>query len=192
MRHAACLLPAWGWPQRPLECLPLSLSYHLLPPEYGCHGDAKPCRGSSLRPAVKYSGESTCFGARHSWVHIPNVKEKYTRKLQILSFTSGLTEICRRMALSNCSEEVGDGAMVYMNFWLENTCSQACVCVCACVRAWVRACMSVTQLCPTLCDPMDCSPPGSSVYGILQTRILEWVAISFSSSQAYIWVKDYC
>ena len=38
----------------------------------------------------------------------------------------------------------------------------------------------VTQLCPTLWDPMDCSPPGSSVHGILQARILEWVAISFS------------
>ena len=36
------------------------------------------------------------------------------------------------------------------------------------------------QLCLTLCDPMDCSPPGSSVYGICQARILEWVAISFS------------
>ena len=38
----------------------------------------------------------------------------------------------------------------------------------------------VAQLCPTLCDPMDCSPPGSSVHGILQTRILERVAIPFS------------
>ena len=38
----------------------------------------------------------------------------------------------------------------------------------------------VTQSCPTLCDPVDCSPPGSSVHGILQARILEWVAISFS------------
>ena len=38
----------------------------------------------------------------------------------------------------------------------------------------------VVQSCPTLCDPMDCSPPGSSVHGILQARILEWVAISFS------------
>ena len=36
----------------------------------------------------------------------------------------------------------------------------------------------VAQSCPTLCDPMDCSPPGSSVHGILQARILEWVAIS--------------
>ena len=38
----------------------------------------------------------------------------------------------------------------------------------------------VAQLCPTLCNPVDCSPPGSSVHGILQARILEWVAISFS------------
>ena len=38
----------------------------------------------------------------------------------------------------------------------------------------------VTQLCLTLCDPMDCSPPGSSVHGILQTRVLEWGAIAFS------------
>ena len=36
------------------------------------------------------------------------------------------------------------------------------------------------QSCPSLCDPMDCSPPGSSVHGILQARILEWVAIPFS------------
>ena len=39
---------------------------------------------------------------------------------------------------------------------------------------------SITKLCPTLCDPTDCSPPGSSVHGISQARILEWVAISSS------------
>ena len=50
-----------------------------------------------------------------------------------------------------------------------------CVCVCVCV------CVLVTQSCPTPCDPMHCSPPGSSVHGILQARILEWVAISFSN-----------
>ena len=40
--------------------------------------------------------------------------------------------------------------------------------------------MLVTQLCLTLCDPMECNPPASSVRGILQARILEWVSISFS------------
>ena len=39
----------------------------------------------------------------------------------------------------------------------------------------------VAQLCPTLRDPMDCSLPGSSVHGILQARVLEWVAIAFSN-----------
>ena len=38
----------------------------------------------------------------------------------------------------------------------------------------------VAKLCPTLCDPIDCNPPGSSVRGISQSRILEWVAIFFS------------
>ena len=38
------------------------------------------------------------------------------------------------------------------------------------------------QLCPTLCDPIDVSPPGPPVPGILQARTLEWVAISFSNA----------
>ena len=52
----------------------------------------------------------------------------------------------------------------------------------------------VTQSCPTLCDPMDCSPPGFSVYGILQARMLEWVAIPFSrgSSQPRDWTQVSC
>ena len=38
----------------------------------------------------------------------------------------------------------------------------------------------VPQSCPTLCDPVDCNLPGSSIHGIFQARVLEWVAISFS------------
>ena len=38
------------------------------------------------------------------------------------------------------------------------------------------------QSCLTLCDPIDCSPPGSAISGILQARTLEWVAISFSNA----------
>ena len=49
-------------------------------------------------------------------------------------------------------------------------------------------CCSAAKLCPTLCDPMDCSPPGSSVHGVLQARILEWVAIS--SSRGSYWSRD--
>ena len=43
-------------------------------------------------------------------------------------------------------------------------------------------CVLVAQSCPTLCDPIDGSPPGSAVPGILQARTLEWVAISFSNA----------
>ena len=42
----------------------------------------------------------------------------------------------------------------------------------------------VAQLCPTLCDPMDCSLPGSSVHGIFQALVLEWIAISFSKGSS--------
>ena len=55
------------------------------------------------------------------------------------------------------------------------------------LKTRVTECMVlVAELCMTLYDPMDCSPPGFSVHGILQARILEWVAISFSrgSSQS--------
>ena len=47
-----------------------------------------------------------------------------------------------------------------------------------CIYTYI--CCLVPKSCPTVCDPMDCSPPGSSVHGISQARILEWIAISFS------------
>ena len=43
-----------------------------------------------------------------------------------------------------------------------------------------KLCWLLLQSCPTLWDPMDCSLPGSSIYGIFQARVLEWVAIAFS------------
>ena len=53
------------------------------------------------------------------------------------------------------------------------------------------------QSCPTLCNTMDCSSPGSSVHGIFQARILEWVAISSSNSEIMVdfylfFVPVYC
>jgi len=60
----------------------------------------------------------------------------------------------------------------------------------------LHKCVLVTQSCLTLCDPMDCSPAGSSVHGIFQARILEWVAISFYSSlhnkKAIQWISAGC
>ena len=66
--------------------------------------------------------------------------------------------------------------------------SPECVCVCVCV------CVCATQSCLTLCDPMDCRLPGSSVHGIFQARILEWDAISSSrgSSRLKDWICISC
>ena len=50
------------------------------------------------------------------------------------------------------------------------------------IAAAAAAAAKSLQLCPTLCDPTDGSPPGSPVPGILQARTLEWVAISFSNA----------
>ena len=52
--------------------------------------------------------------------------------------------------------------------------------------------MLVAQSCPTLCNPVDCSPPGSSVGGILQTRILEWVAIPISGGIFLTFISKFC
>ena len=52
-----------------------------------------------------------------------------------------------------------------------------------CMHAWVHA-----QACPTLCNPMDYSPPGSSVHGVFQARILKWVAIS--SARGSFWPRN--
>ena len=49
----------------------------------------------------------------------------------------------------------------------------------------------VAQSCPTFSDPMDCSPPGSSVHGILQARVLEWGAIAFSGKDRIIFAKKF-
>ena len=54
--------------------------------------------------------------------------------------------------------------------------------------AWSRAQCPASQSYLTLCDHVDCSPPGSSVHGILQARMLEWVAIS--SSRGSSWPRD--
>ena len=73
-------------------------------------------------------------------------------------------------------------------------------CFCSGLATWAPACWCyllsaqlccscwVAQLCLTLWDPMDCNPPGSSVHGILQERILGWVAISFSRGS--FWPRD--
>ena len=62
--------------------------------------------------------------------------------------------------------------MFYVNYISVNTI----------LKRAAAAAAKLLQSCPTLCDPIDSSPPGSPVLGILQARTLEWVAISFSNA----------
>ena len=62
-----------------------------------------------------------------------------------------------------------------------HTHTHVCVCLCIDIYIYVYAAKSL-QLCLTLCDPIDDSPPGSAIPGILQARTLEWVAISLSNA----------
>ena len=59
-----------------------------------------------------------------------------------------------------------------------------CVCVCVYVKGCFCCCCLVTKLCPILCNPMDCSLPGSSVHGVSQARILEWVVMPSSTGSS--------
>ena len=52
----------------------------------------------------------------------------------------------------------------------------------------VKSESEVAQSCPTLSDPVDCSPPDFSVHGIFQARILEWDAIAFSAASPWRWL----
>ena len=64
-----------------------------------------------------------------------------------------------------------------------------CHCLLQCMK--VKSKSEVAQSCPTPSDPMDCSPPGSSIHGICQARVLEWVAIAFSRTHTYTHTMAY-
>ena len=87
------------------------------------------------------------------------------------------------MVLNNVCETLSARMLIkereYLGVAWRITCSCGIVCLCA----------KSLQLCPTLWDPMDCSPPGSSVRGVLQARILKWVAIPFSRGSS--WSRDW-
>ena len=115
-------------------------------------------------------------------------EERYTKEFenQVFPISSFISILCRVTALLGCNRQCNFGShRKTWETWVLNP-------VLLPLSQWdmelglmsvspfpvVR--VKVAQLCLTLCDPMDCSPPGSSVHGILQARILEWVAIPFS------------
>ena len=99
------------------------------------------------------------------------------------------------------SEMINEQREVIINWWKARasqpligllSCLSGTVCVCVCAGVRIPGFMTITcmraqslQSCPTLCDLLDHGPPGSSVHGILQARVLQWVAISFSSHKLW-------
>ena len=64
-----------------------------------------------------------------------------------------------------------------------------CHCLLQCRK--VQSESEIAESCPTLSDPMDCGPPGSSIHGIFQARVLEWGAIAFSTQKYYSTKKEW-
>ena len=83
-----------------------------------------------------------------------------------------IVPIHRRILENTSNKSFSLSFPLCLSLSLTHTYMDTCVCV------YVK--VLVAPSCPTLCNPMDCSPPGSSVHGISQARILEWVAMSFS------------
>ena len=106
------------------------------------------------------------------------VKEILTRRLCVDRLKAGL--LCWRWSgehthppsLSSSLHLRDSAQTCFQGLCRARVCVQACLEVCMCVLSHLS--------CDQLCDSMDCSPPGSSVHGILQVRILEWVAMPFS------------
>ena len=81
------------------------------------------------------------------------------------------------------------GLCMTQNIHFQNY-SSHCIKLLSCTEVNLAAAAAKSlQSCPTLCDPMDCSLPGFSVHGILQARILQWVAIPFSRGSS--WPRDW-
>ena len=91
-------------------------------------------------------------------------------------FTPVRMVIIRYTTNNKCAKDVKKRKYLYITGRTINWCSH-------CVKQYAAAAAAKSlQSCPTLCDPMDCSLPGSPVPGILQARTLEWAAISFSNA----------
>ena len=131
-----------------------------------------------------------------SWANTQNERPAIQRLLCILPSVSPhsdhlkplrlfrvilLLPLPRGLASASCNQPATDPVLNERSLGKQR--EECCCCRCLAVKS-----------CPTLCKPMDYSPPGSSVHGIFQARILEWVAISFSkeSSQIRDWTHISC
>ena len=95
--------------------------------------------------------------------------------------SKGLSEAVNSFPHKKVQFFIGNLRLIILAIWLDSKASlmQSALQTLSCS---ILSCCFVSQLCLTLCDPVDYSPPGSSVHGIFQARVLEWVAIAFSNA----------
>ena len=130
-------------------------------------------QNSSFKESPELFGNQKIRG---TWLETTNLEERIWRKTTNKNIQSlGSTPSFAPTSLATFSIYYGTRRPGYLVTEQQTFFTGVCVC-------------SVAQLCPALCDPMDCSPLGSSVHGILQARILVWVAMpSFRGSS---WPRD--
>ena len=138
-------------------------------------------RGGIYLPEVektRFFPSLPCCSGRRMWLDLANQMRQPAKQTGSWEGNRGSSEdsFCGRVLMVV-------PAIVSLCLCLFHELVSQCLCVC-----------SVAHSCPTLCDPMDCSPPGASVPGILQAWILEWVAMPSSrgSSWPRIWTCASC
>ena len=107
-------------------------------------------------------------------------RKQFFTLLGQLFWTTAAANPFSRVRLCATPEMAAHQAPPSLGFSSKNT-GVGCHFLLQCMK--VKSQSEVAQSCPTPSDPMDCSPPGSSVHGIFQARVLEWGAIAFSDSE---------
>ena len=111
--------------------------------------------------------------------------KKVTMMMSQLRISSSHKKVGESMKDSSLAPSMGARFCWYLDFVLK---ASRTVTINFCCFKPLCCCCLVAKSCPTLCEHMDCSLPGSSVHGISQARTLEWVAISFSGGA--FWLRD--
>ena len=96
-----------------------------------------------------------------------------------LSMEFSRQDYCSRLPFPS-TRDLPDSVWIWVSWFSNRILYHWATCCCCC---------SIDKLCLTLCDPIDCSPPGSPIHGILQARILEWVAMPSSRGSSQPRVK---
>ena len=110
------------------------------------------------------------------WVHI---ESNTTGCVHIHMYNNGFSSLSKNRTCRYLMKIIGNIILLIKVFFYKVKIAWTCF------QSSCYCCL-VAQSCSTLCDPMDCSPPGSSVHGIPQARIVEWVAISFSRGSSQL------